>query len=83
MLAQARARPSGEVDSTRPGRHIYAPSSLSHFAPVPVIRKSDFPAAALGFFGGAIVLALVLFSISRATSSQYARQETATQQKQN
>jgi hypothetical protein len=47
-----------------------------------VIKKSDFPVAALGFFGGAIVLALVLFSISRATSAKYDRQETAAQQKQ-
>lgn len=39
--------------------------------------------AALGFFGGAILLALVLFSISRLTSAKYDRQETATQQKQN
>lgn len=42
-----------------------------------MIRRSDFPAAALGFFGGAVVLALVLFTISRMTTHKYEQREAA------
>jgi hypothetical protein len=34
-------------------------------------RTSDFPAAAIGFFGGAILVALILFGVSRWTTSKF------------
>jgi hypothetical protein len=38
-------------------------------------HKSDLPAAALGFFGGAIVVALILFGVSRWTTGRFASHE--------
>jgi hypothetical protein len=40
-------------------------------------QKSDFPAAAVGFFGGVILVAAILFGISRWTSAQFASHEPA------
>jgi hypothetical protein len=34
-------------------------------------KKSDFGTAALGFFGGAIVIGLWLFGVSKFTTSKY------------
>jgi len=34
-------------------------------------KPSDFPAAAIGFFGGAVLVALILFGISRWTTSRF------------
>ena len=42
-------------------------------------RRSDFPIAALGFFGGAIVLALILAGISRLTTQKYEKRAAAEQ----
>ena len=44
-------------------------------------KKSDLSAAALGFFGGAIVLALVLFGISRMTTQKYEKEAAAAEHK--
>ena len=41
-------------------------------------KKSDFLPASIGFFGGAIILALILFGISMATTSKYKAKEAAT-----
>jgi hypothetical protein len=38
-------------------------------------KKSDFGSAALGFFGGAIVLAAILYGVSVWTSGQFAAHE--------
>jgi hypothetical protein len=35
-------------------------------------KKSDFPTAALGFFGGAIVIGLWLFGVSKYTDTKFA-----------
>jgi len=44
-------------------------------------KKTDLSAAALGFFGGAIVLALILFGISRMTSQKYEKEAAAAEHK--
>ena len=38
-------------------------------------KKSDFPSAALGFFGGAVVLALILYGVSVWTSGKFEAHE--------
>ncbi|HKS05515.1 MAG TPA: hypothetical protein VJR92_04305 [Gemmatimonadaceae bacterium] len=38
-------------------------------------KKSDFGAAALGFFGGAVVLAAILYGVSVWTTSRFAAHE--------
>ena len=44
-------------------------------------KKSDFAAASFGFFFGAIILASVLFGISRMTASKYEKAEAAAEHK--
>jgi hypothetical protein len=34
-------------------------------------NKSDFTPAAIGFFGGAIILAVLVFTISRMTTAKF------------
>jgi hypothetical protein len=34
-------------------------------------KPSDLPAAAVGFFGGAILVGLILFAVSRWTTSKF------------
>ncbi len=40
-------------------------------------KKSDFPAAAIGFFGGAILVGLWLFAVSKWTTSRFAGEHAA------
>jgi hypothetical protein len=44
-------------------------------------RKSDFPTAALGFFGGAIVIAAWLFFVSHQTTKKFEAREKAAEHK--
>lgn len=40
-------------------------------------QKSDFGPAAIGFFGGVILLAALMFALSRWTTAQFASHEAA------
>lgn len=40
-------------------------------------KKSDFPAAALGFFGGAVLVGLWLFAVSKWTDTRFEGHGTA------
>jgi hypothetical protein len=40
-------------------------------------KRSDFPAAAVGFFGGAILVGVWLFAISKWTTSRFESHEAA------
>ena len=37
-------------------------------------KRSDFPAAARGFFIGAVIVGLWLFTVSKVTSSRYEKE---------